>query len=234
MKITSRKPDAAAHLLNAHPFTLAGARLLALPTGALYWPDENLLCVSDLHLGKSERRARLTTATLPPYETHDTLTRLDADLRATDAKTIVCLGDSFDDSAAATALSETEKLWIATLQSGRRWVWIEGNHDPGPIDMGGTHLAELPLPPLTFRHIARPGASGELSGHYHPKAHIRTRSRGVSRPAFLIDTDRVVLPAYGTYTGGLRSDSAPLSRLMRAEAVAVLTGHTARAIPMPR
>ncbi|WP_076533330.1 ligase-associated DNA damage response endonuclease PdeM [Roseovarius nanhaiticus] len=220
--------------MTTHAFTLAGARLIALPTGALYWPDHNLLCVSDLHLGKSERRARLGTTSLPPYETQDTLARLDADLRTTGAKTVICLGDSFDDSAAADALGEDEKLWIATLQSGRRWVWIEGNHDPGPVDLGGTHLAELPVPPLTFRHIARPGASGELSGHYHPKASVHARGRSVSRPAFLIDTDRVILPAYGTYTGGLRSDDTPLTDLMRPEAVAVLTGTATRVIPMPR
>ena len=220
--------------MTTHPFTLAGTRLIALHTGALYWPDENLICVSDLHLGKSERRARLGTASLPPYDTRDTLTRLEADLRITGAKTVICLGDSFDDSAAADALSTTEKLWIATLQSGRRWVWIEGNHDPGPVDLGGTHMAELPVPPLTFRHIAQPGASGELSGHYHPKASVKTRGRSISRSALLIDTDRVILPAYGTYTGGLGSDSAPLSQLMRAEAVAVLTGTAARAVPMPR
>ena len=220
--------------MSIHPFTLAGAPLIALPTGALYWPDENLLCVSDLHLGKSERRARLGTGSLPPYETRDTLTRLEADLRITGAKTVICLGDSFDDTAAADALSDAEKLWVATLQSGRRWVWIEGNHDPGPVDLGGAHLAELPIPPLTFRHIARPGASGELSGHYHPKAQVKMRGRNISRPAFLIDSDRVILPAYGTYTGGLRSDNPALTRLMRAEAVAVLTGSVARAIPMPR
>jgi len=220
--------------MTTHPFTLAGARLVALPSGALFWPDENLICVSDLHLGKSERRARLGTASLPPYETHDTLARLDADLGFTDAKTVVCLGDSFDDNAAADALSDAEKLWIATMQSGRRWIWIEGNHDPGPVDLGGTHLAELSLWPLTFRHIARPGAAGELSGHYHPKARVRTRGRTLSRPAFLVDTDRVILPAYGTYTGGLRSDSASLDLLMLGGAMAILTGTAARAIPMPR
>lgn len=218
----------------SHPFTLAGVPLVALPSGALHWPAENLLCVSDLHLGKSERRARLAAASLPPYETHDTLTRLEQDLRQTGAKTVVCLGDSFDDTAAADALTDTEKLWITTLQSGRRWVWIEGNHDPGPVDLGGTHLAELPIPPLTFRHIARPGVSGELSGHYHPKAYVRTRGRGISRPAFLLDTDRVILPAYGTYTGGLTSSSATLSALMRPEAIAILTGRDTRAMPMPR
>ncbi len=220
--------------MSAYLFTLAGTDLMALPSGALFWLAQNLLCVSDLHLGKSERRARLGTASLPPYETRDTLARLQSDLRSTGARSVICLGDSFDDTFAASALDENEKLWIATLQSGRRWIWIEGNHDPGPVDMGGMHLAELAMPPLTFRHIARPGARGELSGHYHPKVQIRTRGRNLSRAAFLIDADRVILPAYGTYTGGLRSDAPPLSALMQAGAIAVLTGGAAHAVPMPR
>ncbi len=220
--------------MNGYDFTLAGAPLVALGSGALFWPDRALLCVSDLHLGKTERRARLGTGHLPPYETRDTLTRLEADLKATGATTVICLGDSFDDRAAAQALLDNEKMWIAALQAGRRWVWIEGNHDPGPVDLGGSHLAELPLPPLTFRHIARPGQSGELSGHYHPKASLTVAGRTITRPAFLIDSDRVILPAYGTYTGGLRSRDEALDALMRREAVAVLTGPVPRATPMPR
>ncbi len=207
---------------------------MALGSGALWWPGQSLLCVSDLHLGKSERIARRSGTPLPPYDTRDTLTRLGGDLAQTNARVIVCLGDSFDDIAAADALPEEEKLWIARLQAGRRWVWIEGNHDPGPVEMGGTHLAELPVPPLTFRHIAKPGASGEISGHYHPKATIRARGRSITRSAFLADRDRVILPAYGTYTGGLRSHDQILSTLMRREAIAILTGHNMHAIPMPR
>jgi DNA ligase-associated metallophosphoesterase len=220
--------------MNGHSFTLAGADLIALGSGALFWPAQSLLCVSDLHLGKSERRARLGEPPLPPYETRDTLARLEVDLKTSRATTVICLGDSFDDSAAAQALSEEEKLWIAAMQAGRRWVWIEGNHDPGPVELGGTHLAELPLPPITFRHIAQPGQSGEISGHYHPKVTIRPRGRAITRPAFLIDSDKVILPAYGTYTGGLRSHDAALSTLMRPEALAVLTGPVPHAVPMPR
>lgn len=220
--------------MNGHSFTLAGADLIALASGALFWPAKSLLCVSDLHLGKSERRARLGEPPLPPYETRDTLARLEVDLKTSRATTVICLGDSFDDSAAAQALSEEEKLWIAAMQAGRRWVWIEGNHDPGPVELGGTHLAELPLPPITFRHIAQPGQSGEISGHYHPKVTIRPRGRAITRPAFLIDSDKVILPAYGTYTGGLRSHDAALSTLLRPEALAVLTGPVPHAVPMPR
>ncbi len=220
--------------MNGYDFTLAGAQLTALGSGALYWRDQNLLCVSDMHLGKAERRARLGDAILPPYETHDTLSRLQSDLDITGAGTVICLGDSFDDTQAAVSLREAEKLWIARLQAGRRWVWIEGNHDPGPMDLGGTHLSELPLPPLVFRHIAKPGQSGEISGHYHPKVTLPVRGRAITRPAFLIDSDRVIMPAFGTYTGGLRSHDTALCDLMRSEAIAVLTGTTPRAAPMPR
>lgn len=220
--------------MNGYDFTLAGAGLVALGSGALWWGERRLLCVSDLHLGKAERQARRTGALLPPYETSDTLTRLEVDIRATNATTIICLGDSFDDLGAVGNLPEAEKLWLTRLQAGRRWIWIEGNHDPGPIDFGGTHMAELHTPPLTFRHIAKPNASGEVSGHYHPKAQIRAKGLAVSRPAFLIDSDRVILPAFGTYTGGLRSDAAVLSQLMRKEALAVLIGPVAHTVPMPR
>lgn len=220
--------------MTEYQFTLAGAGVRALASGALYWPAQRLLCVSDLHLGKSGRRARLGDPPLPPYETRDTLMRLEHALSATGATTVVCLGDSFDDRVAADALADAEKLWIARLQAGRRWVWIEGNHDPGPLEMGGTHLSELHLAPLVFRHIARIGRIGEVSGHYHPKASVRTRAGRVTRPAFLIDADRVILPAFGTYTGGLSSTDPALTRIMRPDSTAVLCGPAAIAIPMPR
>ncbi|MEM6727571.1 MAG: ligase-associated DNA damage response endonuclease PdeM [Pseudomonadota bacterium] len=220
--------------MNEHAFILAGAQLTALPSGALWWGEKGMLIVSDLHFGKSERIARRSGAMLPPYETRDTLSRLEGDIHARGATSVVCLGDSFDDLDAARSLDEGERLWLARLQAGRRWVWIEGNHDPGPVEFGGAHLAELHEPPLTFRHIARAGQSGEVSGHYHPKAQLYARGRVISRPCFLYDTDRVILPAYGTYTGGLRSDAAALDGLMRREAKAVLTGLAAHVIPMPR
>ena len=216
------------------PFTLAGQTLVALGSGALWWPDQRLLCVSDLHLGKSERFARRGGAPLPPYETRDTLLRLQSDIEAFQPKSVICLGDSFDDPIAANSLPEDAQLWISRLQAGRRWIWIEGNHDPGPVDLGGTHLSELPVPPLVFRHIADAAQSGEVSGHFHPKATIRTRGRTMSRACFLIDSDRVILPAYGTYTGGLRSSDTVLANLMRPEALAVLTGPTPLPMPMPR
>lgn len=212
-----------------HAFSFAGHRMHALPSGALHWPDRGLLVVSDLHFGKSERLARRGGSLLPPYETHATLARLDADIAATAARSVVCLGDSFDDTAASDALDQTDRIWLARLMAGRDWTWVTGNHDPGPVDPGGAGPAEVRLGPITLRHIAT-ADTPEISGHYHPKA----RLVGRARPCFLIDGARVILPAYGTYTGGLSCDDPALVALMHPQAVAVLTGETARAIPMPR
>ena len=122
-----------------YAFQFNQAHLIALPSGALHWPDQSLLTVSDLHFGKSERLARRGGSLLPPYETRATLTRLDADLEATKAKNVICLGDSFDDLAAAGEMEVSDRLWLTRLMAGRVWTWIEGNHDVGPVNLGGTH-----------------------------------------------------------------------------------------------
>ncbi|QUJ78010.1 ligase-associated DNA damage response endonuclease PdeM [Sulfitobacter albidus] len=220
--------------MKSFDFSLAGATLQALGSGALWWPRESTLVVSDLHLGKSERISRRGGAQLPPYDTRDTLARLETDIAATRPRQVICLGDSFDDLAAAQGLPEIERRWIARLQAGRQWMWIEGNHDPGATGFEGATLFELAAPPLVFRHIAQPGARGEISGHFHPKAGLTARGRTVTRPAFLIDSNRVILPAYGTYTGGLRVETPVLRQLMRPEALAVLTGPQPTPIPIPR
>jgi uncharacterized protein len=213
-----------------HAFSLGSATLHALPSGALFWPSEQLLCVSDLHFGKSERMARRGGALLPPYDTRATLGKLDADMDRTRATRVICLGDSFDDMAASEGLDESDRLWLARLMAGRHWTWVEGNHDPGPLDIGGSHKAEVTIDGLTFRHIADPSKRNEVSGHFHPKARLASQSR----PCFLADVARVILPAYGTYTGGLWADDTALTTLMRPDALAIVTGQRALCIPMPR
>ncbi|ETX30207.1 ligase-associated DNA damage response endonuclease PdeM [Roseivivax isoporae] len=220
--------------MNAHAFSFSGATLHALPSGGLFWPDESLLVVSDLHLGKCARLAEWGGAALPPYDTTETLRRLEDDLAATGATSVLCLGDSFDSVGIGAALPEDDRARIAGLQSGRDWIWIEGNHDRGPCGPGGRHCDTLVRSGLTFRHIATRDGTGEVSGHYHPKAQLFARGRAISRPCFLVDAVRLILPAYGVYAGGLRTDSATLSRLMDAPAQAILTGTRPVAIPMPR
>lgn len=190
-----------------------------------------MLIVSDLHLGKSERMARRRGALLPPYETTETLNRLADDLSLTGAETVLCLGDSFDDLQASESISPSCRDAIYAMQDGRRWIWIEGNHDSGATRFGGTHVAEHREENLTFRHIALGDGhvTGEVSGHYHPKARVRS----ASRPCFIADSRRLICPAYGTYTGGLDWMTPVLRDLFDDRAWAWLTGRKVIQVPVP-
>lgn len=219
--------------MNTCDFEFCTAPLIALSSGALFWPAQSLLVVSDLHLGKSARVARFGGAQLPPYETTETLSRLANDLSLTGAKQVICLGDSFDTLNVQHALPDTDLLTLTTLQAGRNWIWIEGNHDPGPVALGGTHRVDITISPLHFLHIARDTPDrGEVSGHYHPKATLSLKGRQLTRPCFLFDATRLIMPAYGAFTGGLRSHNPALTRLMSPQAHAILTGPKPCKIPM--
>ncbi|WP_179379179.1 ligase-associated DNA damage response endonuclease PdeM [Jannaschia marina] len=217
-----------------HAFTFAGHAMVARASGALHWPSEGLLVVSDLHLGKSDRVARDGGALLPPYEVRDTLARLAADVAETAPRAVVSLGDTFDDMAAAATLAPADRDALTVLARGREWIWVTGNHDPAPTGLPGTAAEAVTCADVTFRHIAGDGPGPEVSGHYHPKARMRLRGRAVSRPCFLRDDARMILPAYGTYTGGLRSEDPALAALMAPNARAILAGSPMVEIPMPR
>ena len=208
-------------MIAGHPFGFAGQGFLARPSGALYWPGQEMLILSDLHLGKSERMARRGGALLPPFETRETLARLAAELDALRPARLALLGDIFDDDAAGAALPAAERAQFARLLAGQQTLRVAGNHD------AGSGVAVLQRAGLHLRHIAVPGQGPDISGHYHPKA----RLAGRSRPAFLVGAAHLILPAFGTYTGGLRHDDAVLRALIPA-GIAILTGRQALAIPL--
>ncbi|PZW48765.1 putative phosphoesterase [Humitalea rosea] len=187
----------------AAPLHLAGERLALDPAGVLAWPAQRLLAVADLHLEKGSAAATRGRF-LPPYDTRETLSRLAPLLRRWSPQVLVFLGDSFHDRDGSSRLAAAERGMLAAMLAGIRVIWALGNHDPvAPHDLPGEAVEELSLGPLVFRHIARLGANAEISGHFHPKATMPTRAGGVTRPCFLADGRRVVLPAFGAFCGGL-------------------------------
>ena len=220
--------------MNEFPFEFAGVGFVALQYGGLWCPNEALFCASDLHLGKSERIARNGGGLLPPYESLEALSQLEDDLEKFPAKVVIALGDSFDDVLAGHSLDNDLKDRILRLQAGRRWIWITGNHDPAPVDIGGEHKARFSTAGITFLHEFEGRDTPSISGHFHPKARLSLRGRGYSCPCFLIDETCLIMPAYGHYTGGLDSRGSVLSEIMLPDAEAILTGNFMAKIPMPR
>jgi DNA ligase-associated metallophosphoesterase len=182
---------------------VAGVGLEADPAGALYWPDEGLLAVADLHLEKGSSYAARGVM-LPPYDTAATLARLSQLIAKYAPRVLVSLGDSFHDGRGPARLADTDRATLKNLQRGRDWIWIAGNHDPDPAEnIGGRFLPVLSVGALTFRHDPAGSGAGEIAGHLHPVARVAGRGRSVSRRCFVSDGERMVMPAFGAYAGGL-------------------------------
>jgi DNA ligase-associated metallophosphoesterase len=142
---------------------------------------------------------------LPPYDTASTLGRLARLVEHYAPRVLIALGDSFHDDHGPLRMSDLDRIKLKGLQRGRDWVWIAGNHDPAlPKDIGGRFAHALAIGALTFRHEPTEQVrDGEIAGHLHPVARVAQRGRAVSRRCFAGDGRRLVMPAFGAYTGGV-------------------------------
>jgi DNA ligase-associated metallophosphoesterase len=198
--------------VRASTVTIADVVLLADLSGALFWEEQRLLVVSDLHLEKGSSFAARGVL-LPPYDTVATLSRLAAVIARHDPRMVIALGDSFHDRNAHHRLSQPDREALTAMQVRRDWIWISGNHDPAlPSDLGGMVASEVAIGPIAFRHEPT-GASGEIAGHLHPKARVSTRGRSTERRCFASDGERAVMPAFGAYTGGLNIRDAAFAKI---------------------
>jgi hypothetical protein len=209
-----------------------GENLLLDTSGAAFWPARGVLIFADLHLEKGSSYAR-GRQFLPPYDTEATLARMQRAAARFNPSTIVALGDSFHDRDAAERLSPEARSALRALDCD--FVWISGNHDPAPPSwLGGLVTAEWSLGGLTFRHEPREDCRpGEIAGHLHPCAHVAKWGRRVRRRCFAADGARMVLPSFGSYTGGLDVGEEPIARLFGARYHAYMLG-TERVYAIPR
>ncbi len=186
------------------PFSFAGETFVPSIDGALYWPAEQALLVADLHLEKASWFARLGQL-LPPYDSQATLTALAAEVERTGASRLYCLGDSFHDRFGCDRLPSPARALLTELTARLDWTWIVGNHDPGFADhCGGRLVEEVEVGGIVLRHEAvRGDPRPEMSGHFHPKLRVHLKGRQVSRRCFVVSPTKIILPAFGSLTGGL-------------------------------
>jgi uncharacterized protein len=192
-------------LSKQHKIELGGLAFTPDMSGALYCADEKLLLIADLHLEQGASLARRGLH-VPPYDTLATLAMLEQVLANTNAKRLVLLGDSFHDSVAHEAVRETDANRLRSITSSVETIWISGNHDPKAHDsLGGTCVDEMAFGAITLRHIPvrlKPDEL-EIAGHLHPGASIAQRGQNIRTKCFAADHRRIILPAFGSYTGAL-------------------------------
>jgi DNA ligase-associated metallophosphoesterase len=201
--------------MTASPLHFRDERLMLDPAGAAFWPAKRVLIVADLHFEKSTSLAA-RGALLPPYDTKATLERLNRLVRLYRPAKVIALGDSLHDNQAIQRMAKDDRAKIEAMAREAAFIWIAGNHDSAPNGLPGTHVPIWREGPFTFRHEAAAMLGPreiEISGHFHPKASIDTRARRVSRPCFVSDSTRLMLPAFGAYAGGLDVRDSAIARL---------------------
>lgn len=221
------------------PFSFAGEEMRIVAGRAIWWPREQALLVADLHLEKASFFARFGQM-LPPYDSRETLERVALAIRETGARRVICLGDNFHDAGGADRLEPHAAGMLAALARVTDWVWVTGNHDLGREGRGagrreGTTLEELELGGFVLRHEARAGeVRPELSGHFHPRLTLSVRGRRVARPCAVISERRMILPAFGALTGGMKADDpAILAAMQPARAIDALVPAGDRLVQYP-
>ncbi|WP_026091375.1 ligase-associated DNA damage response endonuclease PdeM [Blastomonas sp. AAP53] len=197
------------------PLSFAGQDFVIVDRASLYWPREGALFVADLHFEKASWYAR-SGQMLPPYDSAATLDRLERAVAACGATSLWCLGDNFHDSDGASRLDPALVARLESLCARVAVHWITGNHDSAlEQGFGGRVVEECALGGLALRHLAESQASvPELSGHFHPRLRVRLRGRSVSRPCFVRCQDRLILPAFGSLTGGMDADDPAILEVM--------------------
>jgi DNA ligase-associated metallophosphoesterase len=213
-------------LCQAQRIEIATQELWCDHRGILWMPQWRTLIVSDLHLEKGSAFARRGMM-LPPYDTTDTLNRLAATIADYSPQTVICLGDNFHDDGGPARLASAHREKLIALMGGREWIWVSGNHDEAPpANLPGISVEEIALGGLTFRHIPAKGAAGEIAGHLHPGARIVRRGRSVRRPCFAVDDSRLIMPAFGAFTGMLNVlDKAYHGLFAGSQPTAYMLGH---------
>lgn len=202
--------------------TFGNQKFLLHPSGIMFWPDQSLLIVSDLHLEKGSHFARRGFF-LPPYDSHETLERLHGVIQELSPQKILFLGDCFHDSEGYSRLPHKERLLFDQLLSYNP-VWIHGNHDGGFVPNGFSAHDVYTLKEITFLHQATPEGKLEISGHFHPKADILHKGAVITRPCFIEDGNKMILPAFGAYTGGLSVQHPSITGLMQGESHIYILG----------
>ena len=205
-------------------FSFAGHDYAALGAGALWWPARRALVVADLHLEKGSWFAK-GGQMLPPYDSLATLADLTALVAACTPTELWCLGDSFHDTAGCERLPVEAQAMLRALTGALDWVWVTGNHDVGGMidQCGGRIVDEAVVDGIVLRHEAdRLETRPEMSGHFHPKLRVTLRGRNVARRCFVASATKLILPAFGSLTGGLDASHPEIIRAVGLDARALV------------
>ena len=197
---------------------IAGCDVLLLADKALYWPEQQMLFIADIHFGKAAAYRALGQP-VPHGTTAANLLRLDALLASYPVTQLIFLGDF---------LHAPKSHAPATLEALHAWrhrhaalvcKLVRGNHDlragDPPVTLAIEVVNEPYLAgPFALRHTPAMHATHHvIAGHVHPVFQLQGLGRQRLRlPCFHITDTTTLLPSFGEFTGGHEMQATSASR----------------------
>lgn len=191
--------------------TLNRVEFRLLAGRGIYWPEQRMLLVSDLHLGK-EATFRASGLAVPRGSTDATLDAIREMIAETDADRLVILGDLFH---ARSSLADDVRHSFTRFLRQHDHVEVTlvmGNHDVATGPLSNEWRMRVVEPPweigaVTLEHFPGPPAGDSqlcLAGHLHPAVRLGDSMSSTGKlPCFYFDAARscLILPAIGQFTG---------------------------------
>jgi DNA ligase-associated metallophosphoesterase len=185
-----------------HPLNIHNQNFKMHASGVLFWEDQSMLLISDVHLGKVSHFRKFGAA-VPKEAIQKNFTAMDTAIGYFHPKAVVFMGDLFHSS-----LNREWQLfekWIAAQSA--KVILVSGNHDiisPLKYEELGIQVVEeliLELFLLTHHPEEREGFFN-FCGHIHPAIKLTGFGRQMVRlPCFYKSPRQLILPAFGEFTG---------------------------------
>lgn len=180
----------------------AGNIFKFLPEGALFWINKKTLIIADLHLEKGSSYFK-EGQFISPKDTSENLRKLENCVDKIKPKIIIFLGDTFHDKYSLKRISNKNLEKFKNLFSHFKCYLISGNHDEDIIDSDLDFLVDLKIDGIKFVHKKSNLDKFEISGHFHPIAVVKYKGIKIKNKCFVCTKKKIILPSFGTYTGGL-------------------------------
>lgn len=191
----------------SHTFQFMGQTLTLLPEKALFWVEQNMLIVSDVHAGKSGH-FRKNGIAVPEAVNQMNLNRLDKLIQQTETDRILYLGDLFHSE---TNEEVSDFIRWRVHHSDIEMILTLGNHDVlQEHDYEGMQVKcvdSWTIGPFIFLHDPEdrdkhPSSLYPIAGHIHPSVRLTGKGRQkIQVPCFYFGQEYGLLPAFGTFTG---------------------------------
>ncbi len=190
------------------PFEFLGQTLLILPEKALFWKEEKILIIADVHLGKVGHFRKAGIGIPKEMEQQD-LALISDLIHEYKPLKIIFLGDLFHSDM------NNDWDWLVMWRSLFQeidMVLVLGNHDIlndkfykdlhfelyDTVEMGPFLFSHEPLRPKQFLNTDR----YVICGHIHPGVTLKGGARQIlTLPCFHFGEKQAILPAFGKFTG---------------------------------